>query len=303
MSASARLAGFAAVLVLVFGGAAVAGGAIGPERDGEPAGARGSGHAESNAPHGGATAAGRDAMSTNADETAADPVRGLAVAENGLGLDLEQTELHRDRPTELRFHIVASGGQPVRDFEVEHEKRMHLIVVRRDGQGFQHLHPELGNDGEWRVRLTLPDAGSYRVFADFKYGGQAQTLAGDLAVDGEADYRPLPATATAADTGDGYRVRLDAGAQRAGREAQLRFGVTRDGEAVRTEPYLGAGGHLVALREGDLAYLHVHPAGNGRGAAVSFMTEFPSEGRYRLYLQFKHKGRVHTAEFTQEVAR
>ena len=33
------------------------------------------------------------------------------------------------------------------------------------------------------------------------------------------------------------------------------------------------------------------------------MTEFPSEGRYRLYLQFKHEGRVHTAEFTQEVAR
>ena len=77
--------------------------------------------------------------------------------------------------------------------------------------------------------------------------------------------------------------------------------VSRGGEPVRTQEYLGAGGHLVALREGDLAYLHVHP--EGRGEAVSFMTEFPSEGRYRLYLQFKHDGRVHTAEFTQEVAR
>ena len=27
------------------------------------------------------------------------------------------------------------------------------------------------------------------------------------------------------------------------------------------EPYLGAKGHLVALREGDLAYLHIHPEG------------------------------------------
>lgn len=25
------------------------------------------------------------------------------------------------------------------------------------------------------------------------------------------------------------------------------------------QPYLGAYGHLVALRQGDLAYLHVHP--------------------------------------------
>ena len=96
-------------------------------------------------------------------------------------------------------------------------------------------------------------------------------------------------------------MRLDAGAARAGREAELRFTVSRDGKTVRTEPYLGAGGHLVALREGDLAYLHVHPEEHGE--AVGFMTEFPSEGRYRLYLQFKHEGRVHTAEFTQEVAR
>ena len=74
-----------------------------------------------------------------------------------------------------------------------------------------------------------------------------------------------------------------------------------------TEPYLGAGGHLVALREGDLAYLHVHPGGHGEPEAhddaVAFMSEFPSEGRYRLYLQFKHEGSIHTAEFTQEVAR
>ena len=38
--------------------------------------------------------------------------------------------------------------------------------------------------------------------------------------------------------------------------------VTRDGEPVTDlEPYLAAYGHLVALREGDLAYLHVHPDG------------------------------------------
>lgn len=293
MSATTKLAGFAGLLVLVFGVAAVAGGAIGPERDGE-------------------SAAAKDSMSTHGtDETAADPVRGLAISDNGLRLALQQAELQRGRPTELRFRIVALDGQPVRDFEVEHEKRMHLIVVRRDGRGFRHLHPELGDDGVWRTRLTLPDAGSYRVFADFKHGAEARTLAADLAVDGASDYRPLPAPATTADTGDGYEVQLDTGSVRAGHEAKLRFAVSRDGQPVRTEPYLGAGGHLVALREGDLAYLHVHPGGDGDGRgeseadadAVSFMTEFPSEGRYRLYLQFKHQGRVHTAEFTQEVAR
>jgi hypothetical protein len=200
MSPAAKLAGFSALLVVLFGGAAFAGGAIGPDRDGErPA-----------APHGG----GHEAVATDADT-----VRGLAVSDGGVTLALEQTELARGRATELRFGIVDAAGQRVRDFEVEHEKRMHLIVVRRDGHGFQHLHPELGADGIWRTRVTLPDAGAYRVFADFKRGGTAQTLAADLRVDGRAEYEPLPAPATTTATGDGYEVRLDAGRVHAGRDA------------------------------------------------------------------------------------
>jgi hypothetical protein len=82
--------------------------------------------------------------------------------------------------------------------------------------------------------------------------------------------------------------------------------VTRDGHAVHTEDYLGAGGHLVALREGDLAFLHVHPTEHGQPAdghddSVGFAATFPTHGRYRLFLQFKHRGEVRTAAFTQEV--
>src|SRR5688572_32491871 len=110
MSATVKLAGFAAVLLLVFGGAVAAGGAIGPERD------------ES------ATEPKTDGMSAHGGKTGADqapdPVRGLAISEGGLELALQQTELRRGRPTELRFSIVGSDGQAVRDFDVEHEKRM-----------------------------------------------------------------------------------------------------------------------------------------------------------------------------------
>ncbi|MEJ7787259.1 MAG: hypothetical protein WKF96_20855 [Solirubrobacteraceae bacterium] len=79
---------------------------------------------------------------------------------------------------------------------------------------------------------------------------------------------------------------------------------------MHTDPYLGAGGHLVALREGDLAFLHVHPTEPGghddrpkaaHDDAVGFAATFPTAGAYRLFLQFKHQGRVHTVAFTQEV--
>jgi hypothetical protein len=68
------------------------------------------------------------------------------------------------------------------------------------------------------------------------------------------------------------------------------------------EPYLGARGHLVALREGDLAYLHVHPESKAtQGSDIRFGVEYPSRGRYRLFVQFKLDGKVHTAAFTREV--
>ena len=196
------------------------------------------------------------------------PVRGLAIAEDGLRIVVDDAELRRGRQETLTFRIEDARGETVRDFDVEHEKRMHLILARRDLTGFQHLHPEQAADGSWRTDVRLHDAGSYRLFADFSHDGENQTLATDLRVDGPADLRPLPEPAPTAVSDGGYDVRLDAGAapaRRGGRPALHDHG--RDGEPVRTEPYLGAGGHLVALRDGDLAFLHVHPTDDAAPAS------------------------------------
>ena len=284
MSPITRIAGFAAAVAVLSGGAAVAGGAIEPRgADEKPAAAH------ETASHG------EETMTSTTAST--DNVRGLAVADEGLRVVVDDTELRRGRSERLSFAIVDANGNLVRDFEVEHERRMHLILVRRDLTGFQHLHPELGDNGRWTTDVRVDDAGSYRLFADFARGGENHTLAADLRVDGDADLRPLPEPAPDATTDTGYEVRLDAGAAHAGEEADLRFTITRDGQEVDVEPYLGANGHLVALRDGDLAFLHVHPQGEG----VAFAATFPTTGSYRLFLQFKHDGRVHTAAFTQEV--
>lgn len=273
MTTPMKLGAFAAVLALVFGAAALAGGAVGPIHD--PA------------------AAAKDEM-----EMEADPVRGLAVSENGLTLDLARRAARPGATFRLDFRILGENGRAVRTFDLEHTKRMHLIVVRRDLTGFQHLHPTLGADGTWTAPLTLPEAGAYRVFADFSVDDQPTTLADDLQVDGDVRSRALPAPARAAGT-DGFRVRLTDGAVRAGEESELRFDVTRDGRPVPLQDYLGAKGHLVALRRGDLAFLHVHPD----ESSLRFEATFPNAGSYRLFLQFKVAGRVHTAPFTLEVSR
>jgi hypothetical protein len=250
-------------------------------------------------------ASGADADSHGADMAgmSADPVRGLAVADHGLRLEVDDPDLRRGAAERLRFRIVDTDGRPVRDFDVEHTKRMHLIVVRRDMTGFQHLHPRMRADGTWTTPVRLPAAGSYRLFADFAHDGEATTLAGDIRVDGPAELRALPAVTPSATSADGYDVRLAARALHAGQASDLRFTVTKGGRPVQTEPYLGAGGHLVALREGDLAFLHVHPSKGSHPGEVGFAATFPTPGRYRLFLQFQVAGRVQTVAFTQEVQR
>ncbi len=60
----------------------------------------------------------------------------------------------------------------------------------------------------------------------------------------------------------------------------------------------------MALRDGDLAYLHVHPAGEpgdgvtAAGPDITFYATAPSAGDYRLFLDFQHGDVVRTAEFT-----
>jgi hypothetical protein len=266
-----RLAAFGVVLALVFGAAALAGGAVAPLRH--------------------SAVAKKMAM-------AMDTVRGLAVSDDRFSLDLATRSATSGRPLQLAFRIRDKRGATVRDFDVEHTKRLHLIVVRRDLTGFQHVHPVQRPDGSWFVPLTVSDAGSYRVFADFSVDGTPHTLADDLQADGRFVSHELPTPSTTASS-DGFRVRLLESPTRAGSESALRFIVTRRGHPAQVQDYLGAKGHLVALRQGDLAYLHVHPDAN----ALRFEATFPSAGAYRLFLQFKVAGIVHTAAFTQEVAR
>jgi hypothetical protein len=222
---------------------------------------------------------------------------GLAVARDGYRLDVDETGVDGGAPGELRFRVLDDAGTAVTRFDVAHEKRLHLVVVGRNLVDYAHLHPTMAEDGTWSVELPALPAGSYRAFADFRpTGAEALTLGVDLTVTGATTAAEPPPPSRRAGVGE-YEVTVD-GDARPG-ESELAFTVTRDGEAVRTDPYLGAAGHLVAIRDGDLAYLHVHPV-DGEGHEVRFAAEFPSPGTYRLFLDFAHDGQVHTAAFTVE---
>ena len=301
MNTPAKLAAFGAGLVAVFGAATGLGAVVGPVG---PAAADSSAAGHDMA-SGDEAAHGADAA--HETDAAAHLPGGLAVSEDGYTLALDRPDLPAGDDVPFAFRILGPDGHAVTDYAVRHDQDLHLIAVRRDLAGYQHVHPELGADGVWRIPLDL-SPGSWRVFADFAATAddEDRTLGADLQVAGDYAPGPLPEPSRTAEV-DGYEVTLD-GDLVAGEESELTLTVRRDGVPVTDlQPYLAAYGHLVALRTGDLAYLHVHPTGEPgdgvtpAGPGITFATTTPSPGSYRLFLDFRHGDVVRTAAFTVAV--
>lgn len=243
--------------------------------------------------------------------TASAAPAGLSLSQDGYVLEPVQAPAAIGDPGTLSFTVLTPAGGALVDYVPVHEKNLHLIVVRSDGTEFVHAHPVLDRDtGTWSTPWTWNAAGTYRVFADFRPADNADTqLTLTQTVDVAGAFTATPAVGPRViDQVDGYTVRLD-GELVAGESRQLTATVTREGAPVTTlQPYLGAFGHLVALREGDLAYLHVHPegaepaAGQTGGPAVVFAATAPTEGRYFLYLDFQVDQTVHTATFVVDAS-
>lgn len=291
MKTPTRLSLYGLGLVAAFGAAFLVSGAVVPESavDAREAQAEG----------------GHGAHSETPEPEAAEPTMpGLSLSADGYRLSAVSTPGTVGEEGELRFSVLDESGAPVLEFTEEHEKELHLIVVREDGSEFRHVHPELDAEGTWSLPWTWNEAGSYRVFADFIPAAADQGLTLTRSVNVSGDFRPVPAVEElrSAQSGE-YDVEL-VGDLTAGGSSTLSVEVTQDGRPVTTmQPYLGAFGHLVALRDGDLAYLHVHPEGAEpepgelSGPTVEFATEAPTPGRYLLYFDFQIDDEIHSASF------
>ncbi|MFI6174323.1 hypothetical protein ACIA8R_02140 [Nonomuraea sp. NPDC051191] len=284
MNTAAKLGSYVLGLAVVFGGALGVGRAVGPVSQ-EP-------------PQENHAAMTESRQHDAPKQASSDTPGGLQVSQNGYTLN-PLTPVETGKATDFRFTVTGPNGRPVTDYQIEHDKKLHFIVVSRDLTTFLHLHPEMTPDGIWSVGLTLPEAGAYRAFADFApTGGEKLTLGADVQAAGDYRPKPLPEASRSSKVGD-YTVSLD-GDLVPGRASKLTLTVNKDGKPVTDlQPYLGAYGHLVALRAGDLAYLHVHPEQSEKaGPQITFYAEVPSVGDYRLFLDFKHGDEVRTADFT-----
>lgn len=249
--------------------------------------------------------------STGQTKTLADHQHG-APAEKPLAATLHlQTSPERpmaDEVAEILGMIHDQSGQMLKDFEVVHDKQIHLIMVRDGLDEFAHLHPSVDSDGNFAVSHTFDNGGTHHVFVDYKPVGKAQaTVQGKLIVGGEAP-TAKPLTPNVPGRVESGEVLAEITMDGSGASPVIRFTLldSSGNPIADLQPYLGAMGHLVVIATGADQYVHAHPLESKPVSnIVEFEVHFPNPGVYKLWGQFQRNGKVQTipavVEFSGEV--
>ncbi|MEW9702062.1 hypothetical protein [Paenibacillus sp. SI8] len=238
-------------------------------------------------------------MVSEADKAKADLVKAAFT------VSADKPEPNQD--TTITVQIRDKDGKPIDNFDVQHEKQMHFIVVSKDLSFFNHIHPEYKGKGEFKVSTQFPSAGEFELIADFMPSGMgAMTKTQWISVGGSVpQQQAIVPDSTLMKIVDGKEVSLAIDHLMAGKELTLNFTI-KDAQTKQPvkdlQPYLGAIGHVVILNEDAGEYLHVHPLEEkSSGPDAKFMATFPHSGVFKIWGQFQQNGKVFTAPFVVKV--
>ena len=221
------------------------------------------------------------------------------------------------RKTILTISVAENSGTPIRDFELVHDKLLHLIIVGEDLSYFAHVHPTLaGADGNFTIDHMFPESGKYKLWVDFKPKGGKQTLVTFIAdVKGIPIHKPVMTVYDRIYVKESpdrnYQISLKLPQENivAKSDTDIVFSISdASGNPITDlEPLMGAGGHSVIISSDIQEFLHVHPTEEVKpdwkgGPYVSFRTSFPKPGLYKAWGQFQHNGKTITADFVLEVS-
>ncbi len=259
------------------------------------------------------------------------PVCGMKLehfdgTDNGLSYKMEYAstpaQLEAGKEGTLLFtpKIVGKESEAV-PLDVQHEKKIHLIVVSNDLSYFEHIHPDYQADGSYKIGVLptgkayangpgknetrFDNGGDYTLFADYlPSGGSHQVEKVPVNVKGTAKPAVTYSTEKLSGKSDNFSVMLTATGGKLITGAQMHISgmVMKDGKEIDVntlENYLGAKAHMVVISLDDKEYLHVHP--DVSGGKFDLHTTFKKPGIYRGWIQFQSGGKVHTVDFTMNV--
>ena len=189
----------------------------------------------------------------------------------------------------------------VKQFEIVHEKLIHLFVISENLEFFAHIHPTFQPDGTFQQQVRLPYGGMYRLLADFYPSGSVPQLAvGTIFATGQNPSAHLaPALAPCQSENLTAALHLEPEQPIAGLETRLFFTLN---PSTGLQPYLGAWAHMLAASADLIDLLHIHPfLADGKSPTMQFNVIFPRTGLYRIWTQFQRENTVNTTVFTVPV--
>lgn len=244
----------------------------------------------------------------------------------------------RTNETQLVMHLERGvnrwGG---RALVPEHGKLMHAFLVRQpEMDAFAHLHPTRIDERRFETSLPPLPAGQYKLYADITHeSGFTQTLVCDV------DLPSSASSTAPSDPDDSWSVASKASTPYAlpnGKvmhhvataDSRLQFTVVdSEGKPARLEPYMDMQAHAIVHSSDGAVFTHLHPFGTvsmtsqqlfakrererfgkpfevvcglpARPDVISFPYEFPKPGNYRVWVQVKIDGQVHTGVFDTRV--
>jgi hypothetical protein len=232
---------------------------------------------------------------------------GLAPTGYGYTLSLPDPTADPGQDQFVEFKITGPDGKAVSRLQETEGARMHLIAIRSDLTGYQHIYPEQNEGSSWWAALNLTP-GTWRIIVDFEPTaalgreivlGEALQVSGDF----QAEQLAAPTDRVAL---DGFVATLSGGLSTYG-DKELSVDITRDGQPV-TDLLLEHGtlGHAVMIRPGDFGYLHLHAnpvVASDRGPRITFSGPVPEPGSFLVFVEFSRGDATHLAPFTVTVTR
>jgi len=258
------------------------------------------------------------------------PVCGMELEHSDKPLD--ESDFHINFKTNPKELVAGGAGTlyytPKKDgyddelvpLELHHEKKIHLMILSKDLSYFEHIHPKYDGEG-YQIKVIgknesftkergldetqFTHGGEYIMYVDYVPAGAT----------GQLDKIPLIVGGTPIEkielgnqnlnwAGEGYKVELSSDKNlTVNTPVQLKIHITNEGNPVNDlGTYLGALAHMVVLSEDTEGYLHVHPLDSEtNGPDILLNTKFPKAGKYKVYMQFNHNGKVRTTNFVVEV--
>jgi plastocyanin len=214
------------------------------------------------------------------------------AVQHGKGVDLwtDRLQIEANQPVQLTLAFRS------RFLEKIHEKPVHLIVVSKDFEVFNHIHPSPVPGDGLSVSHTFPKAGEYWIYADYTAPGEPPSVARfSLTVGGPAG--KLPAIKPAG------KLQIEAN-----RDVTLSFPM----QYTDLQPWLGAWAHIMIISRDGQDFIHAHPLdaastvhtheiSGPSPSAIRTQTGVRTPGDYRLWLQYQRQGEIVTVPWDLKV--